>query len=177
MGKGRESKRETLNGSLVLLPVVPGRRQDPSLYTHLVSTAVDRSPPGGLDSVKAALSHGKYFLPEHFWLTLGTNTRGSDSRATVTSSTNGTEAAEGQEGLRTQSRLSVVMLSMGCLVCSSGHPDVCRGESLGACRQQHGAWRMVAAVSAHAGPAPRGRAGPITTFSLILIRLMDGQRC
>lgn len=60
--------------------------------------AVDRLPPGGLGSVKAAFSCGKYFLPEHFWLTLGTNMEGSDSRAAVTPSINSTEAPEGQEG-------------------------------------------------------------------------------
>lgn len=72
--------------------------------THLVSTTgysrIDRFPPGGLDSVKAAFSHGKYFLLEHFWLTFGMNAKGSDSNATVTSSINSTEALKGQEGAK-----------------------------------------------------------------------------
>lgn len=63
-------------------------------------TAIDRFPPGGLGSVKAAFSHGKYFLLEHFWLTFGTNMKGSDSHATVTASINSTEALEGQEGAK-----------------------------------------------------------------------------
>lgn len=65
-------------------------------------TAADRFPPGGLDCVKAAFSHGKCILLEHFGLTLGMNTKGSDSCATVTSSINSTGALEGQEGLKAQ---------------------------------------------------------------------------
>lgn len=99
--KGRKSN---LKRPGVVLYFCCQRSQDEGrvlVHNRLVSTTgysrVDRFPPGGLDSVKAAFSHGKYFLLEHFWLTFGMNVKGSDSKATVTSSIKSTEALEGWE--------------------------------------------------------------------------------
>lgn len=130
--------------------------------------AADRSPPGGLDSVKAAFSHGKYFLPEHFWLTSGTSMKGSDSGAAVTSSINSTEAVEGQQGAEDTApgspgdaehgqpclqlwppQISVMVRALGLAGSSMGLGSICPRRT-----------------------CSRGRAGPVPTFSLFLIRLM-----
>lgn len=95
-------------------------------------TAVDRFPPGGLVSVKAAFSHGKYFLPEHFWLTFGTNVKGSDSPATVTPSINSTEALEGQEGAGGTAPTSPWWCcTRAALSAALATPSLCGGAGLG----------------------------------------------
>lgn len=148
------------------------------IHTRLVSTTgysrVDRFPPGGLDSVKAAFSHGKYFLLEHFWLTFGMNVKGSDSNATVTSSIKSTEALEGWEGAEgaaptspwwcwTWAALSAVLATPKTLQWWKPW-GLASSVALG--------W-VVMAWSAHTGLAPRGQAGHIMAFSHILIRLME----